>query len=103
MEPTDKYYSDIIGEAQLLSFHDVQIVNAMYKCSGWTLLFLRRNLAPSISKEVVFVTIIHDPAWITFSMKARSIGHYKRTSELQIDVKMIGSYIMNIDKEVTTT
>ncbi|KAH3795253.1 hypothetical protein DPMN_148801 [Dreissena polymorpha] len=33
MEPTYKYYSDIIGEAQHLSFHDVHTVNAMYKCS----------------------------------------------------------------------
>ncbi|XP_052224003.1 uncharacterized protein LOC127839660 [Dreissena polymorpha] len=33
IEPTDKTYLDIIGEAQHLSFHDVQIVNAMYKCS----------------------------------------------------------------------
>ncbi|KAH3892706.1 hypothetical protein DPMN_016831 [Dreissena polymorpha] len=33
MEPTNKYYSDIIGDAQHPSFHDVQIVNAMYKCS----------------------------------------------------------------------
>ncbi|KAH3795441.1 hypothetical protein DPMN_148992 [Dreissena polymorpha] len=33
MEPIDKTYLDIIGEAQHLSFHDVQIVNAMYKCS----------------------------------------------------------------------
>ncbi|KAH3796582.1 uncharacterized protein LOC127838782 isoform X1 [Dreissena polymorpha] len=32
LEPSDKHYLNIIGEAELLSFHDVQIVNAMYKC-----------------------------------------------------------------------
>ncbi|XP_052224040.1 uncharacterized protein LOC127839696 [Dreissena polymorpha] len=32
LEPKDGDYLDIIGEAQHLSFHDVQIVNAMYKC-----------------------------------------------------------------------
>ncbi|XP_052222732.1 complement receptor type 2-like [Dreissena polymorpha] len=32
LEPTNEYYLNIIGEAKLLSFHDVQIVSAMYKC-----------------------------------------------------------------------
>ncbi|XP_052219913.1 uncharacterized protein LOC127837120 [Dreissena polymorpha] len=33
IEPTNNKFLDIIGKAQHLSFHDVQIVNAMYKCS----------------------------------------------------------------------
>ncbi|XP_052220115.1 uncharacterized protein LOC127837233 [Dreissena polymorpha] len=32
LEPKDEDYLNIIGEAKHLSFHDVQIVSAMYKC-----------------------------------------------------------------------